>query len=302
MLEENLFMQLRMMLLVFLAPLLYACSDGDDNPSTEEDQASVLAQMLSAPHTPANETLILSLLRNELGSDPFYLIRYRELRDDLEDTQVLLDEYDQVLEEKLLSVGAYLAFDNSVLQQVTNPDGLLWHEVSGIYFPSPQALLDVLQDSGYQKVLEKEHIATLRLRAFWVKPLIVRQPVDLQRDRDEFYMANLNQYRERALYPDGTDHGLTGEEADMLYTDRMLAEVLPSINAYPVLAAEYSYLLLGSDPDWTSFSLVRYPSLPEFLSMITSPLFQELVVNKNAGLARTAAMMTSPQIMPLLSE
>jgi hypothetical protein len=36
--------------------------------------------------------------------------------------------------------------------------------------------------------------------------------------------------------------------------------------------------------------------------MITSPLFQELVVNKNAGLARTAAMMTSPQIMPLLSE
>ena len=130
----------------------------------------------------------------------------------------------------------------------------------------------------------------------------MRQPEDPQADKDEFYIANLNQHRERALYPDGTDHGLTGLEADTLYTDRMLTEVLPSINAYPVLAAEYSHMLLGSDSDWTSFALVRYPSLPEFLGMITSPPFQELVVNKNAGLARGVSMMTAPNITPVLSE
>jgi hypothetical protein len=287
---------------LLVVSLLCACSDGGDNLPTPQAQAQVLAEALSAPHTPANETLILALLRNELGSDPFYLIEYRKLRDDHDDTRELLDGYDQVLKDKLHLVGAYLAFDNQVLQQMTNPDGLVWHEVRGIYFPSPQALLDVLEDPGYQQAVKQQHIATLRLHTFWVTPLLVKAPVDLQPDREEFYMVNLNQHRERALYSDGTDHGLTGREADALYTDRMLAEVLPTIGAYPVLAGEYSHLLLGSDPDWDSFALVRYPSFPDFMGMVSSPIFQELLVNKGAGLARGSSMRSSARIEPLLFE
>jgi hypothetical protein len=297
-------MQIRALLFLLAAAFLIACSDSrDNNPATTtQEQASALAEALSGAHTPANEVLLLSLLRNELGSDPFYLIKFRQLRDDHEDTLALLDDYDQVLREKMLSVGAYVAFDNSVLQQLSNPDGLVWHEVTGIYFPSPQALLDVLQDPDYQQAMKKEHLATLRQHAFWMTPVVVDQPVDRQPDRDEFYMANLNLHREWALYPDGTDHGLTGIEADAMYTGRMLTEVLPTIGAYPVLAGEYSHLLLGSDPDWDTFALVRYPSLPEFIGMITSPIFQELVVNKNAGLARSSAMRTAARIEPALAE
>ena len=133
-------------------------------------------------------------------------------------------------------------------------------------------------------------------RASWLVMglvVLVALLVGLQPDEDEFYMANLNQHREQALYPDGTSHGLTGAEADALYTETMLAEVLPVIGAYPVLAGNYSHLVLGSDAAWDSFALVRYPGLPEFLGMVASPRFQELVVNKGAGLARGSSMRTA---------
>tara|TARA_R110000823_G_scaffold47903_1_gene121745 strand:+ start:14088 stop:14972 length:885 start_codon:yes stop_codon:yes gene_type:complete len=279
--------------LLLLLPLFYACADSNDGVSDLQAQASALAETLSAPHTPANEAFLVSLLRNELGSEPFYLIEYRELRDDEDDTRALLASYERVLSEQLRLVGAYTAFDNVVLQQITNPEGRAWHQVRGIYFPSPQALLDVLQAPAYQQALEGEHAATRQLHAFWLTPEVLRQPVDLQPDKDEFYMANLNQHREQALYPDGTSRGLTGAEADALYTDTMLAEVLPGIGAYPVLGGTYTHLILGSDAAWDTFALVRYPSLPEFLGMVTSPRFQELVVNKGAGLARSSAMRTA---------
>jgi len=237
-------MKIRYALLLLLS-LLYACSDGNDGVSDPQAEASVLAEKLSAPHTAANEAFLLSLLRNELGSEPFYLIQYRELRDDQDDTRALLVSYQRVLTEQLQQVGAYTAFDNVVLQQVTNPEERAWHQVRGIYFPSSQALLDVLQAPAYQQAVKDEHSATLHLHSFWLTPAFVRQPVDLQPDKDEFYMANLNQHREQALYPDGTSRGLTGAEADALYTDTMLAEVLPGIGAYPVLAGTYSHLVLG---------------------------------------------------------
>lgn len=237
---------MRVCSLLLLALLVVACSDSDDSWSASADQASALTAALSAPHTPANAALVLALLNNELGSDPFYLIEYREFKDDTYETQALLDDYAQVLNEKLTSVGAYVAFDNTVLRQVTISDDRVWHEVLGIYFPSPQALLDVLQDRRYQQAVQKEHSATVGLHSFLITPLVAELPIT-EPDQDAFYMANLNQHRERALYADGTDHGLTGREADALYTDRMLAEVLPTIGAYPVLAGEYSHLLLGNE-------------------------------------------------------
>lgn len=279
--------------LLLLLPLLYACSDSNDGVSDPGAEASILAEKLSAPLSAANEDFLLSLLRNELGSDPFYLIEYRELRDDQDDTRALLASYERVLTEQLQQVGAYTAFDNVVLQQITNPEARVWHQVRGIYFPSPQALLDVLQAPAYQQAVQDKYSATLHLHSFWLTPEFVQQPVGLQPDKDEFYMANLNQHREQALYPDGTSHGLTGAEADALYTETMLAEVLPVIGAYPVLAGHYSHLVLGSDAAWDTFALVRYPSIPEFLGMIASPRFQELVVNKGAGLARGSSMRTA---------
>ncbi|CAA0087817.1 Uncharacterised protein [Halioglobus japonicus] len=285
-------MKVRSLLLLLAVSLLCACSNSGDSSPAPVDQASALAAQLSASHTPANEVFIQLLLDNELGSDPLYLIEYRQLKDDTVETQVLLDNYAEALNEKLASVGAYVGFENTVLRQVSIPDERVWHEVTGIYFPSPQALLDLLQDAGYQQAVQNKYSATLGLHSFLITLLVDELPAT-EPDKNAFYMANLNQHRERALYADGTDHGLTGREADALYTDRMLAEVLPTIGAYPVLAGEYRHLLLGTDADWDTFALVRYPSLPEFFGMISTPLFQELVVNKGAGLARTSAMMTS---------
>jgi prevent-host-death family protein len=97
------------------------------------------------------------------------------------------------------------------------------------------------------------------------------KPLDSQPHKDEFYMANLNQHRAQALYTDGTSQGLTGAEVDGLYTETMLAEVLPTIGVYLVLAGDYSHLILGSDAAWGTFALVRYPSLSECMGMVASP-------------------------------
>ena len=116
---DNSIMQMRYALLLLL-PLLFACSDSNDGVSDPGAEASALAAQLSAPHTPANEAFLLSLLRNELGSDPFYLIEYRELRDDQADTRALLASYEQVLTEQLQQVGAGLARGSSMRTAAVN--------------------------------------------------------------------------------------------------------------------------------------------------------------------------------------
>jgi hypothetical protein len=54
-----------------------------------------------------------------------------------------------------------------------------------------------------------------------------------------------------------------------------------------------SHLILGSDAARDTFALVFYPSLPDFVGMVGSPRFQELVVNKGAGLTRGSSMRTA---------
>ncbi|MBK6738400.1 MAG: hypothetical protein IPG64_10980 [Haliea sp.] len=56
---DNSTMKMRYALLLML-PLLYACSDSNDGVSDPGTEASVLAEKLSAPHSAANEDLIVT--------------------------------------------------------------------------------------------------------------------------------------------------------------------------------------------------------------------------------------------------
>ncbi len=115
-------------------------------------------------------------------------------------------------------------------------------------------------------------------------------------DDGPVWMVNLMQYRDRAEYADGTDHGLTGREADDRYAP---LGPLGAIGAEVVFVGEVEDQLLGETPRWDRIGVVRYPSRRSFIEMQQRPDFQELHVHKEAGMAATIVMGCQPIIAPM---
>ncbi len=282
--------------------LLWGCSDSDPGAGLcgSSCQARQMAELLSDRDSPFSETVLRSLIENELGSEPFYLVEYWHVDGLVTDSEELLSQYDVALNESLDVVGAHLAIDNQVFNQVTNTGELTWTRVRVVSYPSPQAYLDVLSDPHYQQAVQLKHQATVKIRGLWIAPVVAVDFVDPHPDRAEFFMSNLNTFRDMALYADGTSHGLTGVEANELYTDVVVGRFFPQIGAFPVVAGTVEHLVVGSDADWDFFALVYYPSVADLLTMITDPVFQEFLPNKHAGLRKINSMMTAPLMSPQL--
>lgn len=104
-----------------------------------------------------------------------------------------------------------------------------------------------------------------------------------------FYMVNLIQYRDRAVYPDGRSTDLTGREANALYAP---AEFLQAIGARIVFNTEVSDQIDGDDILWDDFAIVEYPCRLAFLAMLADPAFQERSIHKQAGVERTIILVT----------
>lgn len=263
------------------------------------DEACKLAASLSSDHTPANEALLRSLIRNELDSEPFYLVEYWRLDQDNPEMDALLAQYDEALASQLELVGARIAVDNAVFKQANIFEGREWSRVRVISYPSPQAFLDVIQAPSYQQAIQLKHQATLALQSLWVKTIFARPIVDPFPERQEFYNSNLLTRREMALYPDGTSRGLTGAEAQQLYNE-VVREIFGEIGAYPVFSGSVEHLVLGTDDKWEIYNLVYYPSVQDLLAMTADPRWQAAHPNKGAGLSRNSVMMTRPLIEPNL--
>lgn len=270
----------------FLEPVFKVC-----------DGACGLAAALSSDHTPANEALLLSLIENELESEPFYLVEYWRLDQHNPETGRLLAQYDDVLASQLKLVGARIAVDNTVFRQPNMHEGRVWNRVRVIAYPSPQAFLDVIQDTSYQEAIQLKHQATLALQSLWVKTIFATPIIDTFPEKDEFYNSNLLTRREMALYPDGTSQDLTGAEAQQLYNE-VVADIFAEIGAYAAFSGSVEHLVLGTDDEWEIYNLVYYPSLPDLITMTTDPRWQAAHPNKDAGLSRNSVMMTSPLIEP----
>ncbi len=110
-------------------------------------------------------------------------------------------------------------------------------------------------------------------------------------DDGPVWMVNLMDYRNRAVYPDGTDHGLSGREADDIYAP---FAVLAEIGAQIVFVGEVTEQLLGPAPRWDRVAIVRYPTRRSFIEMQARPDFLDRHVHKEAGMASTIIMGGSP--------
>ena len=78
-------------------------------------------------------------------------------------------------------------------------------------------------------------------------------------------MVNLLKYKEKAIYDDGRDTNLSGEEAYGLYA----AEVINLVEKYGgefLFAGKVNRLMLGEvDEMWDSIAIAKYPNRKECL-------------------------------------
>ena len=97
-------------------------------------------------------------------------------------------------------------------------------------------------------------------------------------------MVNLLKYKEKAIYDDGRDTNLSGEEAYGLYA----AEVINLIEKYGgefLFAGKVNRLMLGEvDEMWDSIAIAKYPNRKAMFEMTMDPEYQKIHVHRDAGL------------------
>ena len=97
-------------------------------------------------------------------------------------------------------------------------------------------------------------------------------------------MVNLLKYKEKAIYEDGRDTNLSGEEAYGLYA----AEVINLVEKYGgefLFAGKVNRLMLGEvDEIWDSIAIAKYPNRKAMFEMTMDPEYQKIHVHRDAGL------------------
>ena len=97
-------------------------------------------------------------------------------------------------------------------------------------------------------------------------------------------MVNLLKYKEKAIYDDGRDTDLSGEEAYGLYA----AEVINLVEKYGgefLFAGKVNRLMLGEvDEMWDSIAIAKYPNRKAMFEMTMDPEYQKIHVHRDAGL------------------
>ena len=97
-------------------------------------------------------------------------------------------------------------------------------------------------------------------------------------------MVNLLKYKEKAIYDDGRDTNLSGEEAYGLYA----AEVINLVEKYGgefLFAGKVNRLMLGEVEEmWDSIAIAKYPNRKAMFEMTMDPDYQKIHVHRDAGL------------------
>ena len=117
-------------------------------------------------------------------------------------------------------------------------------------------------------------------------------------DRDHpIDMLNLVRFRDLANYPGDHDlarDGLTGADAYGLY-GKHTAAVLRKVGGSILWRARFETTLIGPDGEaWDAMFIAHYPTAHAFLAMISDPEYQRAVVHRQAGVATSRLIRTTP--------
>jgi uncharacterized protein (DUF1330 family) len=98
------------------------------------------------------------------------------------------------------------------------------------------------------------------------------------------YMLNLLKFRDRAVYADGRQTDLSGEQAYMIYGARV-REIIEGFGGGLEFGGRANVLVIGDgELPWDWVALVRYPSFQHFIDMTQSEAYQAIHVHRDAGL------------------
>lgn len=111
-------------------------------------------------------------------------------------------------------------------------------------------------------------------------------------------MLNLVQFLDKAEYPD--DHplaaqNLTGAQAYANYGTQT-ASVLEKVGGKIIWRGGFDVSLIGApDERWDAMFIARYENAGAFFAMITDPDYQLAVVHRQAAVANSRLIRTTPQ-------
>jgi uncharacterized protein (DUF1330 family) len=108
--------------------------------------------------------------------------------------------------------------------------------------------------------------------------------------------VNLLSYRVEAQYPEGHElagAGLSGAEAYGRYGARALDHVVRR-GGVLTLYNDVLQVLIGQTVPWDQIAVMQYPGTETFVDMIRDPDYQVGLVDRDAGLAQTAILVSRP--------
>lgn len=97
-------------------------------------------------------------------------------------------------------------------------------------------------------------------------------------------MLNLLKFRDKAVYQDGRQSGLSGAQAYQLYA-RAFTEIMGAKGVKILYSGEVNGLLIGEGDDlWDAVALIQYPSTDVMLAMLRDEEYQRAQQHRAAGL------------------
>jgi uncharacterized protein (DUF1330 family) len=119
---------------------------------------------------------------------------------------------------------------------------------------------------------------------------------DLPRDHP-IEMLNLVRFRERAEYPDNhpyASENLSGAQAYARYGAES-APVFARVGGSIAWRGAFQTVLMGpEDERWDEVFVARYPTAGAFLEMVTDPVYQQAVVNRQAAVLTSRLIRCAP--------
>ena len=116
-------------------------------------------------------------------------------------------------------------------------------------------------------------------------------------DGNEFFMVNLIKYRQKALYPPGSNYDDSALAADARY-NRALVPYLLKYGGVPVFLGSPQGRFIGKsgDVEWDRVAIVRYRSRRDLLNMALDIAPLGVAVHKWASIEKTQVFPVAPII------
>ena len=209
-------------------------------------------------------------------------------------------EWDEIVVAKYSEENAY----NQALTQLKKTDIIKYYKVHLVnHFP--QAIIDRM--NRMLKALKKKNLEIVPVEETFSKelweaaknagidhlgPTPNQVEILLQRDQNiPVVMLNYLKFRDLAVYPDDFKgkRYKTGRQAYQKYGQR------DSHNNQLDIFGNYKSTIVGEDePNWDNFVFVRYPSVKDFIGMLTTKSYQNSSEQRSAGLENTILLSITP--------